>query len=66
MDTEKYKYLIDILLQISRPILITGESGVGKTSLIVPYLFSLKTPTNQSQSVVSTIFLNFSAKTKPK
>jgi hypothetical protein len=51
---------------MSKTILITGESGVGKTALTVPYLFSLKTPPNQNQSVFSTNFLNFSAKTKPK
>jgi dynein heavy chain len=39
---------------------MTGESGVGKTSLIVPYLFSLK------EEGVNTVFLNFSAKTKSK
>ncbi len=47
-------------------MLITGESGVGKTSLLVPYLFSLKNNSQPNQPIVTTIFLNFSAKTKPK
>jgi putative ribosome biogenesis GTPase RsgA len=34
--------MMHILLKINKPLLMTGESGVGKTSLIVPYLFSLK------------------------
>ncbi len=60
IDTEKCKHMMSILLKINRPLLMTGESGVGKTSLIVPYLFSIK------EEGVNTIFLNFSAKTKPK
>lgn len=49
-----------ILLEENKPVLFTGESGVGKTSLTVPYLFGLK------EHHVYSIFLNFSAKTKPK
>ena len=45
---------------MEKPVIFTGESGVGKTSLTVPYLFKLK------ENNISTIFLNFSAKTKPK
>jgi DNA replication protein DnaC len=52
--------MMDVLLQENKPILFTGESGVGKTSLTVPHLFHLK------NSSISTVFLNFSAKTKPK
>jgi dynein heavy chain len=49
-----------MLLEAKKPILITGDSGVGKTSLAVPLLFSKR------ESNLITIFLNFSAKTKPK
>lgn len=60
IDTLKYKCIIEVFLQEQKPILLTGESGVGKTSLTVPFLFSLK------ESGTNSIFLNFSAKTKPK
>ncbi|CAM5998966.1 unnamed protein product [Sphagnum balticum] len=51
---------MEVLLEEKKPVLLTGESGVGKTSLAVPFLFA------QKDHNVSTIFLNFSAKTKPK
>jgi len=31
IDTTKYAYIWEILLDIQKPILITGESGVGKS-----------------------------------
>jgi dynein heavy chain len=40
IDTLKYKHIFEILLETKKPILITGDSGVGKTSLAVPFLFS--------------------------
>jgi GTPase SAR1 family protein len=48
------------MLEIRKPILLTGDSGVGKTSLASPFLSSKR------ESNIVTIFLNFSAKTKPK
>lgn len=60
IDTLKYKHIFELLLEIRKPILVTGDSGVGKTSLAAPFLASKR------DSNVSTILLNFSAKTKPK
>jgi dynein heavy chain, axonemal len=60
IDTLKYTEILELLLEAKKPILVTGDSGVGKTSLIVPFLFSKR------ESNVITIFLNFSAKTKSK
>lgn len=60
IDTLKYKYIFEMLLESRKPILITGDSGVGKTSLAAPFLSS-----KREQNVI-TIFLNFSAKTKSK
>lgn len=60
IDTLKYKFIFELMLENRKPILITGDSGVGKTSLAVPFLFSKR------ENNVITIFLNFSAKTKPK
>jgi dynein heavy chain, axonemal len=60
IDTLKYKFIFELMLENRKPILITGDSGVGKTSLAVPFLFTKR------ENNVITIFLNFSAKTKPK
>lgn len=60
IDTLKYKHMLEILLEQRKPAILTGETGVGKTSLVVPLLFSKK------EVGLSTIFLNFSAKTRPR
>lgn len=60
IDTLKYKHILELMLEIRKPILLTGDSGVGKTSLASPFLSSKR------ESNIVTIFLNFSAKTKPK
>jgi len=39
IDTLKFKHMFDLLLENKKPILLTGDSGVGKTSLVVPFLF---------------------------
>ena len=40
---ERYSYLVDLLVNCSQPVLIVGETGVGKSSLIqVRYLLLLR------------------------
>jgi DNA replication protein DnaC len=46
---------------IKKPVILTGESGVGKSVLVGSLLIALK-----ERKSVSTIFLNFSAQTKAK
>lgn len=61
IDTIKYSYVAELMIDIEKPILLTGESGVGKSVLIKNLLLDLK-----EKKGVSTIFLNFSAQTKAK
>lgn len=49
------------MLDIEKPMILTGESGVGKSVLVKSMLEILK-----EKKGVSTIFLNFSAQTKAK
>jgi dynein heavy chain len=34
IDTVKYSYLIESMLDMERPVILTGDSGVGKSALI--------------------------------
>ena len=34
IDTIKYSYISEIMLSIEKPVIITGESGVGKSVLV--------------------------------
>jgi dynein heavy chain len=61
IDTLKYSYVIELMIDIEKPVILTGESGVGKSVLVKSLLESLK-----ERKGVSTIFLNFSAQTKAK
>lgn len=61
IDTIKYSYVVELLLDIEKPVILTGESGVGKSVLIKNLLQNLK-----EKKGISTIFLNFSAQTKAK
>lgn len=61
IDTIKYSHIIELMIDIEKPIILTGESGVGKSVLIGKLLSDLK-----EKKSVSTIFLNFSAQTKAK
>ncbi len=49
------------MLDMEKPMNLTGESGVGKSVLVKNLLLMLK-----DKKGVSTIFLNFSAQTKAK
>lgn len=61
IDTMKYSHIIELMIDIEKPVILTGESGVGKSVLVKSLLESLK-----ERKGVSTIFLNFSAQTKAK
>lgn len=61
IDTLKYSYVMELMIDIEKPVILTGESGVGKSVLVKSLLESLK-----ERKGVSTIFLNFSAQTKAK
>jgi dynein heavy chain, axonemal len=34
IDTLKYSYIIELMIDIEKPIILTGESGVGKSVLV--------------------------------
>ncbi|CAK85038.1 unnamed protein product (macronuclear) [Paramecium tetraurelia] len=59
-DTVKFKYLITQLIEGGFNILLSGETGTGKTVIINEYLYSLES----DRFVFST--LNFSAQTSAK
>lgn len=61
IDTVKYSYLIEHMLDMERPVILTGDSGVGKSALIGNMLKELK-----ETKRINTIALNFSAQTKAK
>ncbi len=61
IDTIKYSTIIELMIDIEKPVILTGESGVGKSVLVGNLLAELK-----ERKGVSTIFLNFSAQTKAK
>lgn len=59
-DTVKFKYLLDKLIDGGYNVLMTGETGVGKSVIIQEYLFNV----NKEKYVFS--MLNFSAQTNSK
>jgi dynein heavy chain len=61
IDTVKYSFLIESMLDMERPIILTGDSGVGKSALVGNLLKELK-----ETKRINTIALNFSAQTKAK
>lgn len=61
IDTIKYSNIIEQMLDIEKPLILTGESGVGKSVLVGNLLTDLK-----ERKKKSTIALNFSAQTKAK
>ena len=42
IDTLKYSYVAELMIDIEKPIILTGESGVGKSVLIKNLLIDLK------------------------
>lgn len=58
-DTVKYKYILSLLMFNGYNVLLTGETGVGKSVVTKDFLFS--TPEN-----IQYAFVNFSGKTTSK
>jgi dynein heavy chain len=59
-DTYKHRYVLELLLEIEKPVFFTGETGVGKTSVIANTLDKLS-----AKNVVA-LPINFSAQTDSK
>ncbi|EDW82538.1 uncharacterized protein Dwil_GK25078 [Drosophila willistoni] len=57
VDTTKYGYVADLLFKRDYPVMVTGETGVGKTVLAVSCMKRL------SEGKVIPVVLNFSAQT---
>ncbi|XP_043065698.2 dynein axonemal heavy chain 6 [Drosophila bipectinata] len=58
VDTTKYGYVADLLFKRSMPVMVTGDTGVGKTVLAISCMKRL-----QSEGKVIPVILNFSAQT---
>ena len=59
-DTVRYKYLLDKLVGAKKNILISGETGVGKSVIVADYLSQL------DMDKYSYTIMNFSAQTNTK
>lgn len=57
VDTERYSYLLKILINVSKPVLFVGEPGTAKTVIIQNYLLALK------PEEFSVLGINFSSRT---
>ncbi|XP_032581827.1 dynein heavy chain 6, axonemal [Drosophila sechellia] len=57
VDTTKYGYVADLLFKRGMPVMVTGDTGVGKTVLAISCMKRL------SQGNVIPVILNFSAQT---
>lgn len=58
IDTCRYSYLLDVLLQVKKHIFFTGETGVGKSVVIQKYIADFKEKRKMYPN-----FINFSAQT---
>lgn len=63
IDTTKYSSALEQLLDIQKPCLFTGGTGVGKSVIIKNLLLQLKL---RETKATNPVFLNFSAQTKSK
>ena len=61
IDSVRYGYLMEKLLQVNRSVLFTGETGVGKSVIARALLLDLAEKTDYLP-----VFLNFSAQTSSK
>jgi dynein heavy chain len=60
-DTVKFSHSFQELLQMQKPILITGNTGVGKSIVVQNLLVELKSRLN-----INSVMVNFSAQTTPQ
>jgi len=60
-DTVTYKYMVEHLLDIEKPVFITGDTGVGKSVILQDFINN-----NQEAKELTPIFMNFSAQTNAK
>lgn len=58
VDTCRYSYMLDVLLQVGKHVFFTGETGVGKSVVIQKYLADFK-----EKRKIFPNFINFSAQT---
>eukprot|EP01083_Nonionella_stella_P245320 852816_1 len=61
LDTYRYSYLVQLLFDVNYSVFLTGDSGVGKTSISNNLIETLKDTKN-----IFAIILNFSAQTSAK
>lgn len=61
VDTTKYSVVLESLLDIQKPALFTGDTGVGKSVIIQNLLYRMKDEKNTNP-----VFFNFSAQTNSK
>lgn len=61
IDTMRYGYLMEKLLNVNRSVLFTGETGVGKSVIARSLLLNVAEKTD-----IIPVFLNFSAQTSSK
>jgi len=62
-DTVKYKYLLQTLLMEGYNVLLSGETGVGKSVITKDFLSNAA---NEEDSAIVNAFVNFSGKTTTK
>lgn len=71
LDTTRYSFLMQMALEVEKPLLFTGLSGVGKTAVIQDTLFRLAAASTTPGPLCSAalvgrvvpVFMNFSAQT---
>eukprot|EP00976_Prorocentrum_cordatum_P101938 1192850-Prorocentrum_minimum.AAC.3 len=58
LDTVRFSYLLEILMEVEKSVLFTGDTGVGKSVIIVDSLAQLSEPKN-----IIPVTIYFSAQT---